>query len=101
MRALRLSQQTQNHLNEIKIYTISKWGIKQSTKYLVELHQTSLLLSKNPQLGKKRFDLNEGIYSFPHKSHTIYYKYNDKQIFVLAYLHQSMLPKKHIQGVIL
>jgi toxin ParE1/3/4 len=96
MRALRLSQQAQNHLDEIKSYTLLNWGLKQSTKYLIELHQTSLLLTKNPQIGQQRNDLNEGVFSFSHKSHTIYYKYNDEQLFILAYLHQSMLPAKHL-----
>ncbi|MCF6300196.1 MAG: type II toxin-antitoxin system RelE/ParE family toxin [Proteobacteria bacterium] len=97
MRELILAKQAQIHLKNIRTYTVQKWGIKQSVKYLQELQQTTLILLNNPLIGHRHDDLNNDVFSFLHGSHVIYYKFNNKQLSVLDVLHKSMLPKKHLQ----
>ena len=98
---MRLSYQAQLQLKEIKDYTLKKWGNKQAKKYILGLKETNLLLSKNPHIGLHRPELSSHVFSFPYKRHVLYYKFNDTQLFILAFVHQNMLPKKHLQDKIL
>ena len=50
-----------------------------------------------PGMGHHRSDdFGEDIYSFPYVSHMIYYNTQDSGIVVLAVLHQSRVPIKHL-----
>ncbi len=98
MRRLEISHQTEVELIQIMEYTTIKWGKKQSNKYLVDLHNTMVLLIENPHIGVNRPELSSEIYSFPHTSHMIYYKFDIKILTILAVLHKSMLPKEQLQG---
>lgn len=94
----RLTRDAGRDLTAIRRFTIRRWGIEQSTKYVVELRNTITLLSENPLIGKRRKDIGESIYSFPHASHVIYYLIEKKQLVVIGVLHGSMVPANHLEG---
>ncbi len=98
MGTYRLTTDAGRDLSTIREFTKNQWGNKQSRKYIVELRETLTLLSDNPLMGIQRSDIGEGIHSFPHASHVIYYLLKRKRIVIIGILHGSMVPTKHLEG---
>lgn len=94
----RLTPDAQSDLIDIRRYTVEQWGKAQSQKYLSELRQTIRLLAETPLLGKSRLDIGEGVLSFPHVSHVIYYMVHKRQLLVFGVLHKHMVPVNHLDG---
>ena len=98
MGTYRLTRDAGRDIYEIRGFTRRQWGEKQSRKYIAELRKTLTLLSDNPLIGSRRGDIGEGIYSFPHASHVIYYLLEKKHLIVIGVLHSSMVPSNHLEG---
>ena len=96
MAMYKLTKDAQADLIHIRQYTLSQWGSKQSKIYLSELHQTIILLSESPEIGKKRLDVSTSTYSFPYASHIIYYELQHEHLLVFSVLHKSMVPNNHL-----
>ena len=94
----KLTIAAQTDLIEIRHYTLFQWGSTQSKKYLSELHQTITLLSESPLIGKQRPEVGEGVFSFPHKSHVIYYILSSQQLIIFAVIHKNMIPTNHLEN---
>lgn len=92
----RLTPDAQSDLIDIRRFTVEQWGKAQSQKYLSELRKTIRLLAETPFLGKSRLDVGEGILSFPHVSHVIYYMVHKRQLVVFGILHKRMVPMNHL-----
>lgn len=89
---------SQNDLVRLRSFTKETWGEKQSIVYLQNLRDSLQLLSDMPSMGKNCFDdLGQNIFRFPSGAHMIYYlTQTTEQIVVIAILHQSMVPSKHL-----
>jgi len=98
MRKLEVSNQSKQEIIEIKNYTTLNWGQDQANKYVEELYNKLNLLAQNPLIGINRGDFSIETYSFPHDRHMIYYKFDENNLYVMAVLHQNMLPKEQLQG---
>lgn len=97
MASYRLTGEAQSDIREIRDYTLSNWGMQQSTDYLVRLRQVLTNLTEMPGIGQHRVeDPGNGVYSFPYLSHMIYYATANSEITILAVLHQSRVPAKHL-----
>lgn len=94
MATFRLSSDAQTDLINIRHYTLKKWGVEQSRKYLSGLQQTIELLLDPQEMGKKRTDT----LSFPHASHVVYYGLQSDFLLVFAVLHKSMVPNNHLEN---
>jgi toxin ParE1/3/4 len=92
----RLTSDAQSDLIDIRHYTVKQWGPNQSRKYLSELRKTILALSETPTIGKKRLEVGEEVFSFPHVSHVIYYTLDNQKLVVFGVLHKSMVPLLHL-----
>lgn len=93
----KLTGEAQRDIIEIRDYTSRNWGAKQSREYLRKLQVVLSQLAEMPSMGHHRSDdFGEDIYSFPYVSHMIYYNTQDSGIVVLAVLHQSRVPIKHL-----
>ena len=98
MLQLRLSEEAQNDLREIRAFTKQQWGTAQSSRYLKEIQVKIELLSSNPLIGLDRSDdLKKGLRSLLVNSHVIYYRHDEKNLIVQAILHHAMAPIKHYQ----
>ena len=98
MALYRLTPDAQSDLIEIRRFTVKQWGIAQSKKYLSELRQTIQLLADNPSLGKTTPEVGEGVFSFPHASHVIYYLIHERQLVAFGVLHKRMVPMNQLDG---
>ncbi len=90
-----LTDEAITHINNIRDYTRNRWGKQQVKQYLGSLRSFLNQLAENPLMGTLRFK-EEGIYSFPCGSHTVYYIQQKNCIVILAILHQSMTPELHL-----
>lgn len=92
------TEESQRDLIQIRQFTLEHWGPKQSIDYLTDLKKTLQLLAEMPAMGKNCFeDCGKDVYRFPFGSHVIYYlTMSDNEIVIVAILHQSMVPEKHL-----
>jgi len=96
MPGYRLTPDAQADLVAIRRFTLERWGVDQSRKYLAELRQAMRLLSETPALGKSRPEIGPGVQSFPQRSHVIYDLVYDNQLVVFGVLHKQMVPNTHL-----
>ena len=89
-----LSEIADKDLEDIFDYTFDEFGFNQAEKYLLEIEEIFQNLIANPQIGKKRDEIKQGLYSFPKDNHIIFYRILDDHIRVVRVLHGSRdLPK--------
>lgn len=97
MLRLIFTEQAKQDLLGIRQYTLKNWGNVQAQTYIVELRTALRHLLKHPLLGIDRSEeLGTKIYSFPQGSHTIYYQLVQNDLIILAILHQTMVPTRHL-----
>lgn len=70
----QLSEEAQNDLREIRLYTRENWGKKQAKQYLIELTACFAKLSKSPKLGRIREEIAENLRSFLVSRHIVFYR---------------------------
>lgn len=89
-----LSEIADKDLEDIFDYTVDEFGFDQAEKYLLEIEEIFQNLIANPQIGKKRDEIKQGLYSFPKDNHIIFYRILDNHIRVVRVLHGSQdIPK--------
>jgi toxin ParE1/3/4 len=97
----RLTIDARQDLIDIRHFTLKQWGKKQSEHYIQGLIKIFELIAKMPAMGKM---YEEKLYKetryFQYKSHTVYYTLSKRKIILLAALHQSRLPLRHLESVL-
>ena len=89
-----LSEITDKDLEDIFDYTFDEFGFDQAEKYLLEIEEIFFFFFINPQIGKKRDEIKQGLYSFPKDNHIIFYRILDNHIRIVRVLHGSRdIPK--------
>ncbi|MFC0344210.1 type II toxin-antitoxin system RelE/ParE family toxin [Epilithonimonas hispanica] len=89
-----LSEIADKDLEDIFDYTFDEFGYDQAEKYLLEIEEIFQNLIINPQIGKKRDEIKQGLYSFPKDNHIIFYRILDNHIRIVRVLHGSRdIPK--------
>ena len=82
-----LSEIADKDLEDIFDYTFDEFGYDQAEKYLLEIEEIFQNLIINPQIGKKRDEIKQGLYSFPKDNHIIFYRILDNHIRIVRVLH--------------
>jgi len=77
-------------LDNIWEYTNSQWGQNQASKYLIKLEKAFITIAKNPNIGKRRYELAGSPMSYHCGRHTIYYRVGNEYIEIIRVLHDSM-----------
>jgi toxin ParE1/3/4 len=89
-----LSEFADQDLADIFNFTFNKFGFDQAEKYLLEIEDIFQNLITNPELGKTRNEIKQGLYSFPKDNHVIFYRILDNHIRIVRVLHGSRdIPK--------
>ena len=85
-----LSKRAVRDIQAIGEYTERNWNSRQAITYLKGLDTTLQDIAKAPDtLARRREDLKSGFYSALYKSHVIFFKKQDENIFVIRVLHQK------------
>jgi toxin ParE1/3/4 len=82
-----LSQEADNDIEAIFAYGEIKFGSTQAIAYLVGLNEHFEAIANNPDIGKKRNEIKEGLYSFPYNSHIIFYRKIRARVRIVRVLH--------------
>ena len=101
MKQWQISGRAKRDLADIRRFTLEKLGSQKAEAYLNNLLEKIRLVAERPSIGidcSKSLNLGRGIHSIIHVSHIIYYAVLETHISVVAILHQSMVPKNHLQS---
>jgi toxin ParE1/3/4 len=90
-----LSKETQKDIDEIFEFGVYKFGHHQALNYLIDLGSNFKTLSENPNIGKKRDEIKQGLYSLPFCSHIIFYRILPTHIRIVRVLHGSKDLSRH------
>jgi toxin ParE1/3/4 len=85
-----IRQQVEQDLEEIWLYSMQQWGVKQADSYVGSLLFRFSWLAENPYAGKHREDIKMGYYCFPEGRHLVFYKLTDTGIDIIGIPHQRM-----------
>jgi len=99
MKQWQITGKAKHDLASIRRFTLEQWGRQKAEEYLKNLYEKIRLVAKRPSIGIDRsqsLNLGREIRSIVYVSHIIYYTVSETHISVVAVLHQSMVPKKHL-----
>ena len=83
----RITPRALEDLKGIGRYTLQIWGREQRDRYLRALDRRFAWLAENPRMGRQRDDIKPGYYSYPHKSHVVFYLIHDGGIDIIGVPH--------------
>lgn len=91
-----LSKKTEEDIEAIYQFGEHKFVKDQAIEYLIELRSYFELLTKNPDIGKQRNEIKEGLLNFPFSSHVIFHRILSDHIRIVRILHGSRDLKKFL-----
>ena len=97
MTTLRITEDAQRDLSEIRTYTRREFGARQTSIYMAHLRQGFKALRKHPDIGFSIDHLKQGYRCFRVQRHGIFYTLADDVIAIVAVLHESQLPLRHLE----
>ncbi|QPH39645.1 type II toxin-antitoxin system RelE/ParE family toxin [Pedobacter endophyticus] len=88
----KISDEAQNDIENIWLYTFETWSAGQADKYYNLLLDEIEYLAENPEAGKKYDHVRKGYLRSNIQSHIIFYKINQEEnaIEIIRILHQRM-----------
>ncbi|AZA75545.1 type II toxin-antitoxin system RelE/ParE family toxin [Chryseobacterium indoltheticum] len=84
-----LSEAADQDLEDIFNFTLDKFGFDQAERYLLEIDLVFQNLIVHLELGKRRNEIKENLYSFTKDNHVIFYRVLDNHIRIVRILHGS------------
>jgi toxin ParE1/3/4 len=94
MSLLRYSKRALADLDEIAAYSLDRWGTPQTQRYLDHLQASCLLLSRNPELGRRFHVSRPELRRFEHGSHILLYALRADGITIRRIIHNRRLLEK-------
>ncbi len=79
----------ENDMEDVFGYSFDAYGMDQAARYFSELEDIFDMLKDNPAMEKARNEIREGLRSFVHKQHIIYYRILKDYIRIVRVLHVS------------
>jgi len=92
-----LSARAKSDLRKAKAESLKIWNSEQTNLYLASIESRLMWLAENPQLGKPRDEVREGLRSFPEGRHVIFYRIGTNTIEVVGVPHQRQELNRHFQ----
>ncbi len=96
MTTLRITDDARRDLSEIRTYTSREFGARQAALYMGRLKEGFNALRRHPDIGFPIDHLRPGYRCFRVQHHAIFYIQTDEVIAVVALLHESQLPTRHL-----
>ena len=84
-----LSVDADEDLQGIYAYSEEHWGEEQARKYVFGLYDVFDLIARTPGVGRWRPELGDGIRSFPHVSHVVFFMEWQEEIAIVRVLHKA------------
>ncbi|WP_293300252.1 type II toxin-antitoxin system RelE/ParE family toxin [Pedobacter sp. UBA4863] len=88
----KISNEAQNDLENIWLYTFETWSTEQADRYYNLIFDEIEFIAENPIFGKDYNHVRKGYYRSKVKSHFVFYKINQKEslVEIIRVLHQQM-----------
>jgi toxin ParE1/3/4 len=83
-----LSARAKRDLRKAKTESLKIWNIEQTNIYLASIESRLMWLAENPQLGKHRDEVREGLRSYTEGRHVIFYRIGTDTIETVGVPHQ-------------
>lgn len=96
MPGYRFSRLARLDLIEIAEYTLDRWGLGQTERYVDGLEDCFKRLVQNPKMGRVFDSIRAGYMRMEHEKHVVIYRVDASEVFICRILHQVMLPGKHL-----
>ena len=96
MLSYRLSKRSEKDLENIAVYSIKNFGIKQARIYRDGLFKTFDMICAFPMIGSNQNDIKKNVRLQVYESHSIYYLIDAKAIFILRILGPGEDPLRHL-----
>lgn len=94
MKKVILSKAADIDLEDIFDYTLEEFGLDQAIFYVSGFDEVFGVISGNPEIGRERKEIREGLRSFSKERHVIFYRILNDHIRIVRILHGSRdLPK--------
>lgn len=93
--AYELSDEADLDIGEIFDYSADQFGIDQAVIYASDLDKCFESLVKNPELGRDRSEIIEGLRSISSGSHVVFYRILSDKIRIVRILHGSRDVVRH------
>lgn len=90
MGVYKLSTQCDYDIISIYEYGIEDFGLRQSQKYLIGMHESFQILANSNFIGSDASELMPELRRFTYHSHMIFYFSTEYGVLILRVLHQSM-----------
>ena len=87
---IRLTPRAAADLNRIAVYTLRRWGRRQTAAYLKALNDRFAWLAEYPDIGRARPEIFPELRSFREGSHIIFYRTQGSVIEIIGVPHMSM-----------
>ena len=84
-----LSAEADNDLEDIFDYGLQMFGLDKAVEYVSSFDELFELLAQNPELGRTRNEIKEGLRSIIKESHVVFYRLTDNQLRIVRILHGS------------
>ena len=91
-----LSKQAESDVERLIKSSYLSFGFEVTDKYQKGLNNCFNLLASEPSIGISADSLRSKYRKFPYKSHVVYYKVRQKDIFIVRLLHERMNEFKHL-----
>ena len=89
LQSYKLSKEADSDLEEIFNYTKKMFGFNQAKNYLTELEIVFNNLVIHPELGRKRNEIKQHLFSITAQQHSIFYRIFNNHIRIVRVLHGS------------
>ncbi len=89
LKSFELSLVADQDLQDIFDYTFEEFGIDQAVDYVSSFDQAFENIIQNPEIGRKRDEIKEGLRSVLKEQHTVFYRLLDNRIRIVRILHAS------------
>ena len=86
----RVTPRAAADLNHIAVYSLRKWGRRQTIAYLEALNDRFAWLAEYPDIGRARPEILPELRSFREGSHIIFYRARGTIIEIIGVPHMSM-----------
>lgn len=96
MTTLRITEDARRDLSAIRDYTRREFGARQVSLYMGYLRESFKLLRTTPEIGFPIDHMKPGYRCFRVQRHAIFYTLAENVIAVVAVLHESQLPARHL-----
>jgi toxin ParE1/3/4 len=93
---LKITAPALSDVEAIAAYTYERWGELQTKAYMTQIESTIQTIGSDPALGRERYGVPRAIKGRKSGSHIVFYRVQDRTIFIMRILHESMDHGRHI-----